>query len=56
MEEKVLFWGQIFEMEILMDLHILSSSEYENHVFSAWSVCVCVVCVCCVCVMSMLSA
>ena len=23
MEEKVLFWGQIFEMEILMDLHVL---------------------------------
>ena len=41
-EEKALFLGQIFVMEILMDLHILRSSEYENHIFSGWSVYVCV--------------
>ena len=37
--EKVLFWGQIFEMEILMDLHVLRSPESENHIFNVWSVC-----------------
>ena len=25
MEEEVFFWGQIFEMEILVDLHVLTS-------------------------------
>ena len=45
--EKALFWGQIFEMEILMDLHVLRTPESENHIFSVWSVCVCVgMCVC----------
>ena len=34
MVEKVLFLGQLFEMEILMDLHAMRSSESENHVFS----------------------
>ena len=34
MVEKVLILGQIFEMEILMDLHVLRSPVYENHVFS----------------------
>ena len=38
-EEKVLFWGQIFEVEILMDLHVLRSPVYEKHIFSVWSVC-----------------
>ena len=48
--EKVMFWGQIFEMEILMDLHVLRSPESEKHIFSVWSVCMCV-CLCvCVCV------
>ena len=36
MAEKELFWGQIFEMEILMDLHVLRSPESENHIFSGW--------------------
>ena len=39
--------GQIFEMEILMDLNVLRSPEPENHIFSVWSVCMCVcLCVC----------
>ena len=50
--EKVLFLSQIFEVEILMDLHVVRSPESENHIFSVWSVCMCVcLCVCvCVCV------
>ena len=40
--EKVLFWGQISEMEILMELHVLRSPESENHIFSVWCVCMCV--------------
>ena len=32
--ETVLFLGQIFEMEILMELHVLSSPEFEKHIFS----------------------
>ena len=49
MVEKVLFFGQIFEMEILVDLHVMRIPESEKHIFSFWSVCVCV-CVClCVC-------
>ena len=43
--KKVLFWSQIFEMEILMNLHLLKFSESENHFFSGWSLCMCV-CVC----------
>ena len=43
--EKVLIWGQIFEMEILIDLQVLRSLESEKHIFSVWSVCMCV-CVC----------
>ena len=56
--KKVLFLGQIFEVEILMDIHVLSSLESQNHIFSVWSVCVSVcmrvfVCACaCVCVIS----
>ena len=42
MVEKELFLGQIFELEILMDSHVLRSPESENHIFSKWSVCVCV--------------
>ena len=40
--EKILFWGQTFELEILMSLHVLRSPEYENHIFSGWCVCICV--------------
>ena len=42
MIEKVLFLGQIFEMKILLDLHVLRAPESKNHIFSGWSVCVCV--------------
>ena len=38
MVEKVLFWGQISEVEILMDLHIMRSTESEIHIFSGCSV------------------
>ena len=38
MVEKILFFCQIFESEILMDLHVLRSPESENPVFSGWSV------------------
>ena len=44
-QRKYCFWYQIFKMEILMDLHVLRSTESENHIFSVWSVCICV-CVC----------
>ena len=37
-----MFLGQIFEVEILMVLHVLRSPESENHIFSIWSVCMCV--------------
>ena len=30
--------GQIFEMEILMELYTLKTPESENHIFSSWSV------------------
>ena len=52
MVKKVLFLGQIFEIEFLLLLHVLRSPKSENQVFSGWSVYVCVyVCVCvCVCV------
>ena len=42
MVEQVLFWVQIYETEILMDLHVLRSPESENHIFRCCSVCVCV--------------
>ena len=49
--------GKNFELQILIDLHVLRSAESENHIFSVWSVCISVsVClsVClCVCVISM---
>ena len=32
-----LFWGEIFEVEILMELHVLKSSETENPVLSIWT-------------------
>ena len=42
MVEKVLLLGQIFKMEILMDLHVFRAPESENHIFSKWTVCMCV--------------
>ena len=39
MAEKVFLLGQIFEIKFLMKLHILRSSEFENHIFRGWSVC-----------------
>ena len=38
--------GQIFKIDILMDLHVLKFNEYEKHIFSGQSVSV-YVCVCC---------
>ena len=35
---KALFLDQIFEMEILIDLHVLRSPESESHIFSDWFV------------------
>ena len=37
--EKVLFWGQIFELEILIHLHVWRFPESENHIFNCWSLC-----------------
>ena len=34
MTEKVLFLDQIFEIEILIDLYVLRSPDFENLVFS----------------------
>ena len=42
MIEKVLFFGQIFKMEILMNLHVMRSPQSKNHIFSVSSVCMCV--------------
>ena len=39
---KVLLSGQIFKMEIEMDLHVMRSPESENHIFSACSECLCI--------------
>ena len=41
MVQKVLLLVHNFEMEILMDLQVLRSQKPENHIFSGWSVCVC---------------
>ena len=41
-EGKVLFWSQVFEIKILIDLHVMSSAEFENHIFSVWYLCICV--------------
>ena len=40
--EKVLCWSQIFDMEIFMKLRLLKSHEFENNIFSNWSMCTCV--------------
>ena len=42
MVEKVFFLGQILELEILMDLYVIRSPEYNEHIFIIWSVCMCV--------------
>ena len=34
------FFGQVFEIEVLMHLHVMRSPESENHVFRVYSVCV----------------
>ena len=34
---KVLCLGKIFEMAILLDLHSLRFSEFENRIFRCWS-------------------
>ena len=47
--ESIVF-GQIFEMEILMDLHVLRSPESEKHIFSLQSVCMCVCVSVCLCI------
>ena len=39
---KVLFWGQIFEIEIFKNLYVLMSPKSENHIFRVWSKCMCV--------------
>ena len=49
MVEKVPL-SKIFELEILMDLHVLRSPQSEKHIFSKWSVCMCVCVYVCVCV------
>ena len=36
----VLFRDQILEMGVMMDLHVLSIPESENHIFRDWSMCV----------------
>ena len=41
MVEKELFWSQIFDKDILMDLHVLRSPESENLTFSGWSARMC---------------
>ena len=42
MVQKVLFLGQIFGVKILIILHVMMTHESEIHIFSVWSVCVCV--------------
>ena len=39
---EILFWGQIFEVEILMGLQVFGSPESKNHIFIVWNVCMCV--------------
>ena len=44
-QRKYYFGGQIFNIEILIDLHVLRSPQSENYIFCVWSVCMCV-CLC----------
>ena len=39
---RCIFLGSNFRNEILMDLQVLRCPEFENRIFSGWSVCVCV--------------
>ena len=39
MVEIILLSGQIFEIEILISLHVMRSTKTENQIFSLWSVC-----------------
>ena len=39
--EKVSFLGQVFESDILLDLHVWTFPESENFIFGVWSVCAC---------------
>ena len=39
MVEEVPFYDQIFQMKILVDLRGMRAPEFENHIFSVWSVC-----------------
>ena len=41
MVEKVLFSDKIFEVKMLIDLHVMRSSESENRIL-AFGLCVCV--------------
>ena len=50
MVEKEFFLGEIFEMEILMDLHVMWSPESKNYIFSVQSVSMCVCVSLCLCV------
>ena len=45
MIEKVSFFSQIFETEILMDFYALRAPDSDNHIFSGWFVCLCL-CIC----------
>ena len=38
-----LFLGQIFELEIFVDVNVLGFPESENYIFSGWFVCVSVI-------------
>ena len=42
MVEKILFSGQIFEIEILIDWQVLRSPESENHILAV-GLCECVI-------------
>ena len=42
--EKILFWRQISEIEIFIQLYVLRYPELENQIFSGWPLCV-LVCV-----------
>ena len=42
MVKKVLLLGQIFEMEILINLHVMRTPKSKNHIFNISSLCMCV--------------
>ena len=51
-DREIIFGGQIFEMEILIDLDILWSPKSENHILIDCSVCVSAYVYICVCLLS----